>query len=137
MKKFEELLKNYEVQEGTFIYNLNYKNVFDVIEFNKLTKQVVSNLLENSIDDKHKIEFLKIYFWFYSRLSTLLFSHLNKNDLFKIKNWNFKYFFLISRIETIIEFVLDDKIDKLVDYFDEFGTFDDCTFPQEIEFFKK
>lgn len=136
MKNYEELLKNYEVREGTFIYILNYKYVFDVSEFNKLIKQVVSYLLENSLDDKQKIKFLKIYFWLYSRLNTLLFSHVNKNDLFKIKNWNLNYFLLLNRIEVIIEYVLDDKIDKLADYFDEFGTFNDCTFPNEIDLFK-
>jgi hypothetical protein len=137
MKNYEELLKNYEVREGTFIYSLNYKYVFDVPEFNKLIREVVSYLLDHKMDNEDKLIFLKYFFWFYSRLSNLLFSHLNKKDLYKIKNWNLKYLFLMNRIEVIIEYVLDDKIKILNDYIDEFGTFKNCTFPQEIELFKK
>lgn len=135
MDNYKELLKNYEVKEGTFMYSLKYKYVFDVPEFNKLIKEVVSYLLTHKMENEEKLIFLKYSFWFYSRLSNLLFSHLNKNDLFKIENWNLKYFFLIDRIQIIIEYVLDDKTENLNDYLDEFGTFENCTFPDEVSFF--
>ncbi|HNX22257.1 MAG TPA: hypothetical protein PKG88_07825 [Bacteroidales bacterium] len=43
---------------------------------------------------------------------------------YKVQEGKFKY-------NLHYKNVLDDKIDKLSDYIDEFGTFENCTFPNE------
>jgi uncharacterized protein YutD len=46
---------------------------------------------------------------------------------YKVQKGKFKY-------NLHYKNVLDDKIDKLSDYIDEFGTFENCTFPNEESF---
>ena len=130
MRLFDELKKNFEDFEGTFIYILHYRNYFDVITFNKLVKTTSSDLLNHSLNDREKLDILKYLFWFYDRGQTMLYSHFVPHDLFIINNWNDGFRQLFQRIEIIIETVLDDDIHYLADFSDEFGTFEDCTFPE-------
>ncbi len=136
MQLFEELKNNFEGIENSFVHQLFYYNNIEIKSFNKLTKETVTDLLNNNLNDKDKLKVLKHLFFVYSRGKVAICSHFNPNDLFIIKNWNEEFIFLFERVEIIIEKILDDDIFYLVDYVDEFGTFENCTFPDYTPSFK-
>lgn len=129
MQLFEELKKNFKGNENSFIHQLCYYKNIEIKAFCKLTKETVTDLLNNNLTAKERLNVLKYLFFVYSRGEVAIRSHFDPNDLFIIKNWNEDFLFLFERVEIIIESILNDNISNLANFIDEFGTFENCTFP--------
>ncbi len=121
LNKYINIFKNFEVNNNSFIGQLDKFSDFDIKLFNLLIYDIylfAKNEPKASISN----DFLLKVFRIYNHVFTCIFAHFNNNDLFVIKNWNNDYNIYLERFGFIIECLLKKDSQSIEEYEDELGS---------------
>ena len=121
MKVYQNIEQNSEGINNSFLYMLYKNQLFDFQLYNDLIIEIKNLIKNNELDDNQTLNFVRKLFFIHSKLHECIVSHLNKNDLFFIKNWQDIILVLIQRLTFLIERVIDNDQNKLDNFIDELG----------------
>ncbi|GMK37167.1 hypothetical protein PCCS19_02200 [Paenibacillus sp. CCS19] len=98
-----ELINNYQLKEGTFLYSLLEEGVFSEPYFWDYYNAVI-DIVRETMDKPLDRELTRIIFWTYKRIMRSFLCHFELNDIYIIKNFpEDKYIDYYERLDFMIE----------------------------------
>lgn len=117
-----ELDKNFNIEEGSFMYTLHEKRAFNIPQLNHFIKDLIAKIKDSNENESDKLETIYKLYIFYKRVSNKLVFHFDQNDLFGIIDLTPDYMIYLERIDFCIEAYYVGDFNILLRYEDDIGT---------------
>lgn len=118
--------KNFKGTVDSFIGKLHEKEEFCIVSLNDLIFEICSLVKKrvcNILSDSELIFYMSYLFNIYSYAQKSICSHYDKDDLFKIKNFDPIFDIYIERLCFVIKCLLSKDYKSIEAYIDELGKF--------------
>jgi hypothetical protein len=117
-----ELDKNFNIKEGSFIYTLHEKLEFNIPQLNHFIKDLIAKIKDSNECESDKLETMYKLYIFYKRVSNRLVFHFDQNDLVRLIDLTPDYFIYLERIDFCINAYYLGDFNMLLAYEDDIGT---------------